>query len=447
MKKCRYFFFLILLLALPAGCARIAFLPRTPIATARIDYPEEYGRLYGKVQIAGMAHSKNEFNSYVLEVQKQHKGQWHTIAQGNTPVPAPNINLEQDILGVWETGGFEGGEYKIRLTVYAEGTSKSVVKEHIFLGNCTYVTGISVNPVKFNPYTGETTTISYSLTEDGEVTIRFYNPYKYIAGSYDLGVQSAGPHIFTWSPGALDDTVYTLSIEVHHSKDQGTQIYYPSDGLVDVTPTGTSISPSFNPQRNEKMEIHYTVDRPSWVRVALGTSELMWAILHFRTGSYIPQLAGSHTDYWDGRKSFVGENTPALVLDQHIQAVIWAHTLPDNFIITEGRTPQISELAANPNIIDLARGQGTDISYTLSRDMDITIKIYDGTWPDLKLVRTLIDRQERSTGPHTEHWDGLSDNGFPGPPPSPYTFAIEGTSDYWHFVAQTALGVIVIKGH
>lgn len=451
MKKRLYFLFLILLLAVLAGCARIAFLSRTPSDTARIDYPEEQGRLYGKVQIAGVAQAKNEFNSYILEVQKQPEGQWQTIAQGNTPVPAPGVNLERDILGVWETGGFKGGEYKIRLTVYAEGTSQSVIKEHIFLGNCTYVTGISVNPIKFNPYAGEITSIAYTLAAQSEVTIKFYNPYKETVDSCNLGVQSAGPHTFVWKgygpgSGVVNDTVYTFSVKVHPSSDRSTQIYYPSDGLVDVTPTDTSVS-SFNPQRNEQMDIHYTIDRPSWVRIGLGTPELMWAILHFRPGSYIPKLAGSHTDYWDGRKSFVGENTPALVLEPQVQAVIWAHTLPDNFIITEGRAPQISELSANPMIIDLTKGQGTDISYTLSRDMHVTIKIYDGTWPDLKLVRTLIDRRERSAGSHTEHWDGLADNGFPGAPPSPYTFAIEGTSDSGHIEAQPALGAIVIKGH
>ena len=451
MKSRNYCFLLILLAAIMLAGA----LPAFATITARIDYPEEQGRLYGNVKIAGAAKATGEFNSYVLEVQRQPDGPWQTIAQQNIQVPDfDNPAMPTDVLGLWETGGFQSGEYQIRLTALAEGTSQSITREHVFLGNCTSVTGISVAPVKFNPYAGKTTAISYSLPEAGEVTIKFYDALKNVMDTQTLGQQAAGPHTFSWNgkgpgPYAVNDNTYTFSIKVYHSGDQSTQIYYPSDGLVDVTPTNVSISSTFRPQRNEKCEIHYTIDRPCWVRIEMGSPELMYALLHAwgsTTGGYTPQLAGSHTDYWDGRKGVLPGSAPPLILEPEIRGVVWANTLPDNFIITEGRNPLITELKANPVIIDTAKGMGTDLSYTLSRDMDVTIKIYDGTYPGMRLVRTLINQQRRTTGVHTEHWDGLSDGGFPGAPPSPYTFAIEGT-DTNNFAAEPRYGAIVIKGH
>ncbi|MFH0803343.1 MAG: FlgD immunoglobulin-like domain containing protein [bacterium] len=451
MKKRRCFFFLILLLAVLAGCARITFFSRTQSDTVRLDYPEEWGRLYGTVKIAGIAQAKSEFNSYVLEVWKQPKGPWQTLAQGNTPVPEPSVDLERDILGVWETEGFKGGEYKIRLTVYADGKSQSVAKEHIFLENCTHITGISVDPVKFNPYAGETTSIAYTLAAQSEVKIKFYNAYKETVDSYVPGVQSIGPHTFVWKgkgpgPQAVDDTAYTFSIEAQKISDQSIQIYYPSDGLVKVTPTQVSLSPSFKPQRNEKCEINYTIDKPSWVRIGMGSPDEMTCDLHwYGIGGYSPQLSGSHTEYWNGRSEKLWD-VSILFWQPKIRGVLWAHTLPDNFIITEGKNPEITNLQANPVIIDPDKGMGTDLSYTLSRDMTISIKIYDGTYPELRFIRTLFVKQPRSAGPHIEHWDGLSAQGDPVAPPSPYTFYIEGV-DQDNLGATPQCGAVVIKGH
>ncbi|MFH0803309.1 MAG: FlgD immunoglobulin-like domain containing protein [bacterium] len=451
MKNSKVFLFLFFVLV--AAILLAGALPAFATITARIDYPEAEGRLYGNVKIAGVAQATGEFNSYVLEVKNQPDGPWQTIAQGNIQVPEPfEYQPPRDILGVWETGGFQSGEYQIRLTVYAEGTSQSVTVNRIFRESCTYVNSISVDPVTFNPYAGESATVAYSLPEAGEVTIRFYDAFKSIVDTSILGAQSAGTHMFVWGglgPGAgcVNDTAYTLSIQLKR-EDQTLQIYYPSDGLEEVTPTNTSISSHFKPQRNELCQIGYTIDRPSWVRIGVGTAEIMWDVLH-RWGNpiegYVPRLSGAHTDYWDGRKGLLS-SVPPLVSEPETQAVIWAHTLPDNFIITEGKFPVITNLQANPVIIDLTRGQSTDLSYTLSKEMNMTIKIYDGTYPEMRLVRTLINNQQRASGVHTEHWDGLSDQGFPGAPPSPYTFAIEGT-DMNGLSAEPRFGAFVIKGH
>jgi hypothetical protein len=443
--------FLLLLLAVLEGCARITFVPHTPGVTASIDYPEEQGRLYGKVKIAGVAQAMSEFSSYVLEVQRQPGGQWHTIARGNMPVPAADVNLERDILGVWETGGFKSGEYKIRLTVYAGGGRHCVIKRRIFLENCTYVIAISVDPVKFNPYAGETTSIAYSLAAQSEVRIRFYNACKEEVDSCVPGVKPAGLNKFVWKgkgPGSSavnDNTAYTFSIEARMTSDHSVQIYYPSDGLENVTPTRVTLSPSFKPQRNEKCEINYTIDKPSWVRVGMGSPEEMTCDLHwYGIGGYSPQLSGSHTEYWNGRTRLWD---PSILFWQpRIRGIVWAHTLPENFILTEGKSPEIINLNANPVVIDPDKGMGTDLSYTLSRDMTVTLKIYDGTYPELRLIRTLFVEQPRSAGPHIEHWDGLGDQGEPAAPPTPYTFYIEG-ADKDNLNAIPQCGAIVIKGH
>ncbi|MCL5772912.1 MAG: hypothetical protein M1536_00835, partial [Firmicutes bacterium] len=447
------FFFLLIFITIIIAAVSV---PSFATITCRIDYPETNGYLYGNVKIAGAAQSTGTFNSYIIEVQKQPGGAWQTVAQGNTQIPA---NGQRDILGLWQTGNgsFPAGVYTIRLTVYAEGTNAIYTVNNITLGTCTYVNTVSVNPVKFNPYAGQTTTVSYNLPAAGDVTIKFYDTSKNVVDTKSLGSQPAGPQNLVWTgrtgstpASAVPDNGYTLSIKVYHSSDLTTQIYYPSDGEVTVTPTNITISPTFRAELNQLCEIGYTIDRPCWVRVAMGSPQLVWAYLHgsYDGSTWLPQLAGSHTDYWNGRKGVLGILGQVIVFLPQVQALIWANSLPDNVMITEGKIPQVTNLQANPPIIDLTSGQGTDLSYALSRDMNVTIKIYTYVFNqgDMQYVRTLINNQPRTVGAHTEHWDGLSDAGLYGAAPYPYTFIIEAV-DADGIPAERKYGSIVVKGY
>lgn len=80
---------------------------------------------------------------------------------------------------------------------------------------------------------------------------------------------------------------------------------------------------------------------------------------------------------------------------------------------------QLGRPAFNP-----ARGEKVEISYDLAKRDQVTVRVYDA---DGGLVRTLVDKQPRDAGRHTEAWDGKDLEGRLVPDEA-YTFVIETAS-------------------
>ncbi|MBI1927718.1 hypothetical protein HYR99_26210 [Candidatus Poribacteria bacterium] len=64
---------------------------------------------------------------------------------------------------------------------------------------------------------------------------------------------------------------------------------------------------------------------------------------------------------------------------------------------------RISDVAVSAPTFNPSRGDRVELRYHLSRNADVTVKVFD---PDFELVRILTDKAHREAGEHREMWDG-----------------------------------------
>jgi hypothetical protein len=85
----------------------------------------------------------------------------------------------------------------------------------------------------------------------------------------------------------------------------------------------------------------------------------------------------------------------------------------------------ISEVAISEQSFNPTQGEKINISYTLSKNAFVTMKVFD---PDLGQVQTIIDNLPRKMGENTESWDGkdIDKNIVPN---EAYFFTIEAKDD------------------
>lgn len=83
---------------------------------------------------------------------------------------------------------------------------------------------------------------------------------------------------------------------------------------------------------------------------------------------------------------------------------------------------KIKDIKISTPIIDPSKGEKCTVSYKLSQNSPVTIKIYD---ENNYLVRTLVENRRRKAGHNEEIWDGRDDRRKVLPPEA-YTFTIEG---------------------
>ncbi|MFH1440582.1 MAG: FlgD immunoglobulin-like domain containing protein, partial [Candidatus Omnitrophota bacterium] len=115
---------------------------------------------------------------------------------------------------------------------------------------------------------------------------------------------------------------------------------------------------------------------------------------------------GNHSYIWDGKS-----DTGVLLDEGRYTAIIEAQAAIGGVInkvqlnlylvsISDIKLPQLS---FNPG-----SGESCTISYNLSKDAILSIRIYNS---DDLLVRNLLNNQPRAAGIHTDSWDGKDDNG------------------------------------
>jgi hypothetical protein len=141
------------------------------------------------------------------------------------------------------------------------------------------------------------------------------------------------------------------------------------------------------------MTVTYTPAQVSRVKITI-----FWGVLTYTVLDAFPATAGGHIFVWDGRSP-----SNRLLDTSALLSCSIASLLPENFIITTGDTIKITDLKTDPYAMSLSYGQFTRISYTLSRDANVTVKL---TSPSGS-IRTLVSNQFQAAGPQALEWNGL----------------------------------------
>jgi flagellar hook assembly protein FlgD len=173
------------------------------------------------------------------------------------------------------------------------------------------VTSVSVSPSSFNPVTGQTTTLNYTLSESCYVTIKIYNSTGALKRTLLNGaLQTSGPRSIVWNgKDSLGNVVPpgTYTIKIYVSDKAGNKATpYPIIKTVTVdteppTVTGVSVFPaSFNPSIGQTTRINYTLSESCYVTIKIYNST---GSLKMTPVNYVLQASGIHSIVWNGKDS------------------------------------------------------------------------------------------------------------------------------------------------
>ncbi|MEK6744182.1 MAG: hypothetical protein AABZ15_11250, partial [Nitrospirota bacterium] len=291
-------------------------------------------------------------------------------------------------------------------TLYAKlrdgaGNWSSVYSSSIILNtnNGLTLNNIAISNNAMNTGAGETSSIYYAINGPASITLRVL-PEKQGPGGTPVRVLSknylvAATDFITWdgldsAGNVVPDEAYLFILEA--SDGVTTHVYSPA------MPAGTeSISCSqganYDPYRNEALAINYSLSQPGRVDISIGLSGSLFKVM-----DAVSHASGNYTFNWDGR-SMDG----TILGGGGIAQCAIASRLGENVIITNGRAPKVTFIKTDPFEITLSYGELTRITYSLSRDAIVTVKLIPSTGATI----TLLNSQAQTAGPHELQWDGI----------------------------------------
>lgn len=296
-------------------------------------------------------------------------------------------------------------------------------------------TNVSVSGNPLNTAIGGTSTISFVIDVPATVTLKIIRQADGSSGSalYQTSqvCATAGTYTFTWDgkDGAgniVDDEAYLFVFEAVDSNGFNKSTYSPSapGGTVNVM---CSQGSSYNPYRNEPLQINYDVPQPVRLTVEVRNSAQRAVPLN-----NMPVYTGSYVYEWNGRDDLDG------LMPYNAAASCSGTPLGENVIITTGATPNITSLKMDPYEINLSYGEFTRIHYTLSREADVKVELV----PPSGAVYTIVN--ERQSGEQIVKWPNYETGNtiqFPVLQEGIYTISVEATAAGKRYVTKGTLKV------
>jgi hypothetical protein len=142
------------------------------------------------------------------------------------------------------------------------------------------------------------------------------------------------------------------------------------------------------------MTVTYTPSLPSRVNI-----ELHWGVFTYKILNAFPAIPGNQTFIWDGRSP--GNK----LLDSSVYSTCSISTiLRENYLITTGDTITVTDLRTDPYAMHVAYGQFSRITYMLSREANVTVKLTSPSGAST----TLVSSQLQAAGAQVlDPWKGL----------------------------------------
>ena len=178
---------------------------------------------------------------------------------------------------------------------------------------------------------------------------------------------------------------------------------------------GSQSSPAtFRPFEDDFLPIGFTLNNAAEVTLFVG---YLWGQdTRIRTlTNRVPFPAGTHTVYWDGLDD--NEQLATAPPGWYLIPGAWAYTLPDNAMYMTGGSPQITDIAAEPNYFspfsekcdENGMDEGIILIYNVSENVaQVEFRVY--SLETGALLRTDVQNNILS-GENTYFWDGKNNNG------------------------------------
>ncbi len=393
-------------LSIPQASGTVTVDNTFPVA--EITSPADDEDIFGNVDITGTAQDNN-LSSYVVEYGVgTSPSEWITINTGSS-------NVIDGVLATWNTIPITNGTYTIRLRatdIVDNESSDSVV---VNVDNIL-ITDVSTSPQFIDPFLGETAILYYTLNRAANVTIDLHRAYVVIGDHGDgtyyrefvMNLVSGdgafeGENTYEWDgrDGGGDIVEHSAYVYVITAEDAFGRVgtFDPPYVYGEASVTDCSVTPiDYDPYRNEPIYINYTLSAPAWVTIG---GEYPANFPKFLLEG-APRDEGPNTEVWDGRDGLGN------IVQEDFTVSIKTEILPCVFTVIGDTTLKIDELQTEAYRIIPTYNQISTIYYSITRDADITVRIFDpngSSW-------IIADFPGQTAGSHSVEWDGTDDQGL-----------------------------------
>lgn len=342
-------------------------------------------------------------NSYVSYGVGASPSEWFNIGYIETPVsPASNI------IG-WYTGQLVNGIYTIRLisTDQAGNTSQDTVQINTYN---VKILSCSAVPNPFSPDNDgqkDTTTISAELTMNLDWTMNIYNNENTLVKTFN-GINE-NPISQVWdgtdeSLTVVPDGSFNYQLTVTDPLTMNNDSFFDSIIVDKDAPVAEITSPADSAVVYGSVPIIGTAQDGNFEAYILeagsGDNPAVWNNITMNYCPVTDDLLGT----WETLNLNLENGTYTIrltVSDKVGHTSVTSKTVTlDNIAITG--------VSIDPPAFMPSQAENVTIYYTISKNADITIKIYD---LENNLIKTLLNAAGRSAGQNSEVWDGTNSEG------------------------------------
>ncbi len=307
------------------------------------------------------------------------------------------------------------------------------------------VSGVTADPSTLDTSVRNSTDIRFTLNQNAYVTVRIENSDGTLVRKLaDQAYYSSGVRYVTWygvdsngyraANGNYVIVVTAQSANNGTSDNERSSVGLTSNGYVPppanngnmpvnyLNVTNVTASPStFNPE-NQSTSLQFYVNRAANVSIYVIDSN---GYLTKTLVSNARVSSGYQTYTWDGRSpyanyGFVPAGTYRFRIDasesgygsdSNSTSVVvvrsYGSYTPYNPQPAPGNMTSVTDVSVSPSTFNPAN-QNTSIQYYLTRDGNVTVRIYDEFGA---LVKDLMNQSYQSTGGHSVLWNGKDNNG------------------------------------
>lgn len=284
----------------------------------------------------------------------------------------------------------------------------------IIVNRAPSITKVSDGPDPFKPDGTNASTIKYTLYKDADVSLKIYDSSDNVIKTLINGPVSAGTHSVAWDGKNQAGSIVYSDIYLYKfdavDTDGKTAEQVTGTITVDLSPPSiynAGISPDiFAPTGTNSAAVSYSLSESANTTVAIynGSNVLVKTL---ESNKLKPR--GSSTVTWDGTNSsgkIVADGTYIYKINA-VDLVGFAAVPVTGSFTVKHSYPSITSVSDGPDPFAPDGSTYCTIKYTLSRDANVTIKVYDTNG---SLVRTLVD-EAVSAGTRTAKWYGSNDSG------------------------------------
>ncbi len=336
--------------------------------------------------------------------------------------------------------------YRFELSVEDAADNRTIVTRQVTLDHITF-TNVSAAPMFIEPYLGEQATVAFTLSRPADVTARFYQDVtKQLVRTISLPARPAGANTVAWNGRTDANAIAPLEayyVVLSASDAQGRSGAYTraQAPFLGAAPTvNNNINPdsqAFDPHKNDVLDVVIQLSAPGResVRVIAGITPTSPLIMPL----WSRPLAGQevHHAIWDG-------HLPSGAIyagDRSVYAPV-PDALPMNAIVLQRPAIEFQNFRAQAYLIQPGYGEVSTLTYTLSRDANVSIRLTD---PNGNATRTLLTNASQTAGPQTIEWNGRADDGRVVSLEGDYTVTLEATDPLSGLTDQRFGNVVVYK--